>query len=245
MASPSKVVDPDPAVATHRTVPMQVLALGFPRTGTSSLKTALETLGYVRTDHGSAVATSSPEKKDMWIAALKAKIDGDGTPFGREEWDRLLGDCQAVTDVPHILFAEELIAAYPDAKVVLTTRDVDSWWRSYEATVVEAMKPAVHAPLRHAYSPAYSKTLDLFELVHVVLFGTAHVTGEIAKARFAAHYDEIRRLAPADRLLEFEVKEGWVPLSAFLSKEVPPTAFPLVNDMAQFKQGISDLIRSM
>ncbi|KAJ7470217.1 hypothetical protein B0H11DRAFT_1920028 [Mycena galericulata] len=92
-----------------RTVPMQVLALGFPRTGTASLKIALETLGYVCTNHGFS-AFSRTEEINMWIQAIKAKFFGEGTPYGREEWDRLLGDCQAISDMPHILFAEELIA---------------------------------------------------------------------------------------------------------------------------------------
>ncbi|KAJ6595784.1 hypothetical protein DFH09DRAFT_1135633 [Mycena vulgaris] len=228
-------------VPMQRTVPMQVLALGFPRTGTSSLKIALETLGYVRTNHGSSVGSqSSPAEIDMWIAAVKAKFHGVGTPYGREQWDELLGDCQGVTDVPHILFAEELIAAYPDAKVVLTTRSPDSWWKSYEATVMKVMKPTFW-PAR--MKPEESKTLHLFHLIYPALFDTNDLTEEIAKARFAAHYDEVRRLTPKDRLLEFEVKEGWAPLAAFLAKEMPATAFPRVNDKEQFDAGISALLR--
>jgi hypothetical protein len=59
--------------------------------------------------------------------ALTAKYDGIGTPFGREQWDQLLGDCQAVCDWPACAFAKDLVEAYPDAKVILTTRNVDSW----------------------------------------------------------------------------------------------------------------------
>ncbi|KAJ6595786.1 P-loop containing nucleoside triphosphate hydrolase protein [Mycena vulgaris] len=235
MAAPSKSVGP--SVAAKRAVPMQVLALGFSRTGTSSLKIALETLGYARTNHGFDVSLSTVAEKDMWIAAIKAKFYGEGTPFGREEWDRLLGDFQAVTDSPHNLFAAELISMYPEAKVVSTTRDVDSWWKSYEATIVETSKPAFRAGTKG--NPASDKTYDLFNLVRAAFFGTEHPTEEIAKARFVAHYDEVRRLTPADRLLEFDVKEGWAPLAAFLGKEVPATAFPRVNDTAHFHQRIA------
>jgi hypothetical protein len=63
----------------------------------------------------------------MWMDALTAKYDGIGTPFGREQWDQLLGDCQAVCDWPACAFAKDLVEAYPDAKVILTTRNVDSW----------------------------------------------------------------------------------------------------------------------
>ena len=62
----------------------------------------------------------------MWQDAFAAKFDGEGE-FGREQWDQLLGHCQAVCDWPAVAFAKELIEAYPDAKVLITTRDVDSW----------------------------------------------------------------------------------------------------------------------
>ncbi|KAJ7485589.1 hypothetical protein FB451DRAFT_1392324 [Mycena latifolia] len=232
MPSPSKTVEPP----TQRTVPMQVLALGFPRTGTGSLKIALETLGYVRTNHGLAVHSSSPAVIDMWIAAIRAKFHGEGTPFGQEQWDQLLGDCQAITDAPHILFAAELIAAYPEAKVVLTNRSLESWWKSYEATIAEALKPSFQVRLCHWLAPEYSgNSLHLFQLIFTALFKTKHVTEDIAKARFVAHYDEVRRLVPKDRLLEFEVKDGWAPLTKFLGKEMPATAFPRVNDAQQFQ----------
>lgn len=71
----------------------------------------------------------------MWMDALTAKFDGKGS-FGREEWDALLGHCQAVSDWPAVAFAPELIAAYPDAKVILTTRDVDSWHK-YDSVPIQ------------------------------------------------------------------------------------------------------------
>ncbi|KAJ7275968.1 P-loop containing nucleoside triphosphate hydrolase protein [Mycena rebaudengoi] len=214
--------------STPRTVPMQVLALGFPRTGTTSLKIALETLGYVRTNHGFSIY-SSPVELNMWIRAIKAKFYGEGTPYGLEEWDRLLGDCMAVTDTPHVLFAKELLAAYPDTKVVLTNRSPESWWNSYQATIAEAMKPTLRSRLNRQLQ-------ELARLIFAALFGTDHATEQIAKARFIAHYEEVRSLVPQERLLEFNVKDGWVPLATFLSKDVPEVAFPRVNDTEQFKK---------
>ncbi|KAJ7485329.1 P-loop containing nucleoside triphosphate hydrolase protein [Mycena latifolia] len=229
------------ALSAKRTVPMQVLALGFPRTGTASLKIALETLGYVRTSHAYSVFTSGPAVIDMWTAAISAKFYGQGTPYGREEWDQLLGDCQAVTASPHILFAAELIAAYPDAKVVLTRRSPDSWWKSYAATVAaEAQNHVLLARLSAWLDPGFSgKRLYLMQHMFRALFGTTDVTEDIAKARFAAHYEEVRRLVPKDRLLEFDVKEGWEPLVAFLGKEAPETAFPRVNDTEQYNMRLA------
>ncbi|KAJ7485339.1 P-loop containing nucleoside triphosphate hydrolase protein [Mycena latifolia] len=222
----------------QRTVPMQVLGLGFPRTGTASLQSALETLGYVRTSHAFSVYASGPAVMDMWIAAIRAKFYGEGTPYGREEWDQLLGDCQAVTASPHVLFAAELIAAYPDAKVILTKRSPESWWRSYELTgAAQGQKPTLRAYLSEWLNPGSGKELYLRQQNFRALFGTTDVlTEDIAKARFTAHYDEVRRLVPKDRLLEFDLKEGWGPLVAFLGKEAPATAFPRVNDMEQYNE---------
>ncbi|KAJ7149269.1 hypothetical protein C8R43DRAFT_888091 [Mycena crocata] len=226
---------------TGRKVPMKILALGFPRTGTSSLKIALEALGYVKTNHGYMVAwESKPEVMLMWIAAIKAKFHGEGKPYGRKEWDLLLGDCQAVSDIPHILFAEELIAAYPDAQVVLTKRSPDSWWNSYKDTVMNILSPTLQLRLICWVDPQFSGTRkELSQLARVALFNSEHVTEDVAKKCFEVHYEDVRRLVPMDRLLEFDVKEGWTPLCNFLGKKVPMTSFPRVNDKDEFNRRLS------
>lgn len=73
-----------------------------------------------------AASTETPRDCEMWTRAIRAKFDGEGD-FGKAEWDQLLGHCQAVCDLPAAAFAPELIAAYPNAKVILTNRDPDSW----------------------------------------------------------------------------------------------------------------------
>jgi hypothetical protein len=70
----------------------------------------------------------NPLDNKYWLAALQAKFEGKGKPYGRAEFDRLLGHCQGVSDLPAILFAEELIEAYPEAKVILTHREFESWY---------------------------------------------------------------------------------------------------------------------
>ncbi|TDZ16167.1 putative membrane protein [Colletotrichum orbiculare MAFF 240422] len=118
-----------------RTVPMKVLCLGLGRTGTASLRVALKQLGFQDTYHMLSASTENPLDCLLWSEALAAKYDGTGERFGRAKWDALLGHCQAVCDWPAASFADELIEAYPDAKVVLTTRDVDSWYKPTKATV--------------------------------------------------------------------------------------------------------------
>ncbi|KAJ7457736.1 hypothetical protein FB451DRAFT_948267, partial [Mycena latifolia] len=134
-----------------RTVPMRVLVLGFCRIGTAPLlsaldslltrdigppvmRTALETLGYKHTYHMQDVL-ADPHEADFWTEAIDAKFEGMGTPFGRAEWDQLLGHCQAVTDVPAILFSEELIAAY--AQQDASTARLAAHYASVKAMVPE------------------------------------------------------------------------------------------------------------
>jgi hypothetical protein len=73
----------------------------------------------------------------MWMEAIEAKFDGKGKPYGRAEFDKLLGHCQGVSDIPAILFAEELIAAYPEAKVILTHRNFDTWYKYDQPVAVD------------------------------------------------------------------------------------------------------------
>jgi hypothetical protein len=118
----------------RRVVPMKVLALGLGRTGTASLRTALQELGFRDCYHMMSASVENPPDCLMWSDALAAKYDGVGT-FGREQWDQLFGHCQAVCDWPCVAFAKELIEAYPEAKIIITTRDVDSWHASTMKTV--------------------------------------------------------------------------------------------------------------
>ncbi len=108
-------------------IPMRLLCLGLGRTGTTSLRVALHELGY-STYHGWSLMENPPDCV-LWKEALTAKYEGEGKLYGREEFDSMFCDSDAVLDIPGSLFTEELIRAYPDAKVIVTTRDLDSWYR--------------------------------------------------------------------------------------------------------------------
>jgi hypothetical protein len=90
---------------------------------------ALRLLGINECYHGWQPIFDNPRDNEMWLEAIEAKFDGKGKPYGRAEFDKLLGHCQGVSDIPAILFAEELIAAYPEAKVILTHRNFDTWYK--------------------------------------------------------------------------------------------------------------------
>ena len=213
-----------------RTVPMKVLALGVGRTGTASLRAALQILGFEGTYHMMNASVENPPDCLCWMDAFAAKYDGKGK-FGREEWDSLLGHCMAVCDWPAIAFTKELIEAYPEAKVITTTRDVDSWHASVMKTVNwRANDPELKALANvdwsaGLYYPMLRQFWDHF------FYGDFENRG---KQRFHEHYEEIRNLVPSENLLEYKVCDGWAPLCDYLGVPVPDVPFPRSNDAEQF-----------
>ncbi|KAK6981489.1 P-loop containing nucleoside triphosphate hydrolase protein [Favolaschia claudopus] len=228
----------------QRAVPMQVLALGFSRTGTTSMRIALKKLGYNETNHGFDV-WANPLEMEMWTEAINAKFYGKGKLYGRAEWDQLLGDYMAVTDMPHILFAKELIEAYPEAKVILTTRNVDSWWKSYHDTIGSALNSLIRDITVRFDTTNARKAREFWHLASLAMFGTTNVTEEVAKKRYLEYYDEVRSFVPADRLLEYRVGEGWESLCQFLEKGVPTEPFPKTNDTKTFQNHMKRLTVSV
>ncbi|KAF2159494.1 hypothetical protein M409DRAFT_70949 [Zasmidium cellare ATCC 36951] len=224
-----------------RTVPMQVLALGYSRTGTMSMRSALNTLGYPNTYHFSSFYENVRDC-DVWQELFAAKFEGKGTVTKRQ-FDGLLGYCGAVTDMPCHLFAAELIAFYPDAKVVLVERELESWYRSWSGFVENALSPTL--PLL--------AMLDPYWLGRIVGVGAAGVDKQVGSARtvtaakarsreeYRKHYAFVRSIVPKDRLLEYQLREGWEPLCAFLEKPIPSVAFPHVNDSAHNAQSFKEI----
>ncbi|OAR02278.1 hypothetical protein LLEC1_05426 [Akanthomyces lecanii] len=216
----------------RRVVPMRVLILGLGRTGTASMRAAMKRLGYVDTYHMMNCSIENPSDALMWMDALAAKYDGKGPKFTRAEWDQLLGHAQAVCDWPSIAFAKELIEAYPEAKVVLTNRDVHSWHASTMKTVYWRVTDRHLRWLSYfdwaagQYYPMLKKFFDTF------FDGDFPNRG---KEIFERHYAEVRSLVPKENLLEYCVTDGWEPLCNFLDVPVPKEQpFPNVNDNVNF-----------
>merc|ERR1711939_1065086 len=214
-----------------RIVPMRVLALGLGRTGTASIRSALKELGYTDTYHMMSASVENPPDCLCWMDAFAAKFEGKGK-FGREEWDALFGHCQAVCYWPAVAFAKELIEAYPEAKVILTNRDVDSWHASTMKTVFWRVSDPELKYLQHfswaasMYYPMLKKFFDTF------FKGDFEHRG---KEVFINHYNEVRSLVPKENLLEFKVQDGWEPLCKFLGQPIPMgSKFPNTNDNRDF-----------
>lgn len=196
------------------------------------MRAAMKQLGYVDTYHMMNCSIENPPDALMWMDALCAKYDKRGEPFTRQDWDQLLGGSQAVCDWPAIAFARELIEAYPEAKVVLTNRDVDSWHASTMKTVYwRATEPELRW-LSHfdwaasMYYPMLRKFFDTF------FEGDFPNRG---KDVFKRHYAEVRSLVPKENLLEYRITDGWGPLCEFLGEPVPKAvSFPNINDNSDF-----------
>lgn len=180
-----------------------------------------------------------------WNRAIDAKFFNKGKPFERADWDDLLGQYGAITDVPAIAFADELIEAYPEAKVVLVERDVEKWYASFDENVI-----------KHLYDFASNVVakLDLWFLGPPVTVHHGWATGWMgattkaemqSKARkfYKKHYQHIREVTPAGRLLEYQLGSGWEPLCQFLGKPVPEEAFPRVNESAAMEEKIQGVVR--
>ncbi|KAI3334531.1 P-loop containing nucleoside triphosphate hydrolase protein [Ustulina deusta] len=214
-----------------RTVPMRALLLAPGRTGTASMRAAMKQLGFVDTYHMMNCSIENPPDALLWMDALRAKYDGVGE-FTRKDWDKLLGGSQAVCDWPACAFAKELIEAYPEAKIVMTTRDVDSWHASTMKTVYWRVTDPELRMLSHfswaakMYYPMLKKFFDTF------FEGDFPNRG---KDVFTKHYAEVRKMVPPERLLEYRVQDGWEPLCKFLDCPVPKDVpFPNVNDNSDF-----------
>lgn len=127
----TRAIDRDQSVKTK---PMRVLCLGASRTGTSSLCEGLATMGY-KTFHMNEHVKQPRRFFPLWEEAIDAKFSGKGKTFGKEDFDKILADYDSGSDVPFVLFADELVDYYPEAKVILTERDPDKWIESMQQTI--------------------------------------------------------------------------------------------------------------
>lgn len=221
----ARIYNPDQGIdrrKARRTVPMELLCLGNSRTGTLSMRRAAEILGYPDPYHYSNVLDSVSDC-DMWIEALRAKFHGEGEMPDKKFFDGLLGHCGAVTDTPCISFARELVEFYPDAKVVLVERDIESWYTSWLGFCEGAYSKVVWFSSR--LDPGWAKKVaDAGLLSARPVAGHALTMGEVrarSKDAYRHYYRDVREMVPKERLLEFQLKDGWEPLCKFLSKPVP------------------------
>ncbi len=222
---------------------IKIIHAGFLRTGTNSFATAYRILGF-KTCHG----LFQPLKDNPWPEierAVEAKWpDVPGapnpprTPWTRADWDALWGQhYDVVTDISSP-FTREMIEAYPEAKVVVVQRDFDKWWPSFEEVVLNrCMGIEGDGKVVVAAMPILQRLVVGDMSIGVVrkltqgFFGGRTRAECVAKARgaYEAYYDEVRRLVPEERRLEYRLGNGWEPLCEFLGVPVPDIEFPKTN----------------
>ncbi|KAF7545360.1 hypothetical protein G7Z17_g9222 [Cylindrodendrum hubeiense] len=237
----------DSVVPPQNPLPKQVIVLSLGRNGTVGLWKALKVLGY-KSYHMTDTIGSIAHMK-MFREALEPRSFGRGEPWKRHDFDKWLGDYDALTDIPGYL-AEELVAAYPEALFILTTRDEDAWCRSVKNTfqpVGVALKRFPLAQLRHisAWTSAFSDMADAL---------CAHLWGpwapqdseglEYARQLYQSHNAKVVELVPSDRLLVVRLEDGlsWDPICPFLGKPVPDVPYPRENDPKQYMKTTYDHI---
>ncbi|KAM0201818.1 hypothetical protein ACHAPA_009556 [Fusarium lateritium] len=219
----------------RRTKPMRVLCLGQSRRDAMAVFTALKQLGY--TPYHMSVAIGSPKTNlSLWREALDAKFYGKGKPWGREEFDKILGFYDAVVDIPAICFVGELVAAYPEAKVIVTQRDTDSWLKNMDSTSGRVLRWPLWNTLSRRDHTLAGPFYEFSKKAMPANFNTLTDFSEKSPARqaFHDHYELVKKTVPAERMLEFRVQEGWEPLCKFLGAEIPAEEFPRLDDSKQF-----------
>ena len=203
---------------------LSVIGAGFGRTGTMSLKLALEHLGFGPCYHMVEVF-KNPKAPGYWEAAA------DREPV---DWEEVFAGYGSTVDWPNATFYRELAEAYPQAKVVLTLRDPQAWFASTQATI-----------FRHDFS---SGTSDFERMA-------AKVVGRLFDQRmhdeahcievFNRHNETVQQVIPKERLLVYDVAEGWAPLCAFLGVPAPDTPMPKANSTEEFQREMAGRAEEM
>ena len=205
---------------------IKLIGAGFGRTGTTSIKAAVEKLGLAPCYHMFEVI-HNPAAADGWLAATR------GEPT---DWRELLSGYQATLDWPGCSFYKELMATYPDAKVLLTVRDPESWYASAHETIYQSNQ--MNPP------PSMQNFITMVkELLWQRDFDGKFEDKAYAINVFEEHIEEVKRTVPAEKLLVYNVKEGWEPLCQFLEVPVPQDEpFPHLNDKESFKNRVVGMI---
>jgi hypothetical protein len=194
---------------------LKVIGAGFGRTGTDSMREALNMLGFGPCHHMFEV-TNNPVMKARWREFMVTD---------RPDWDALFEGYNSCVDWPAAHYWRELIAVYPEAKVILTWRPAADWWVSFSNTILN-----------------FTRTMDDPAATGVKIvektFGTLDVTREVAIAAYEANVAAVKAEVPAERLLVHSLGDGWAPLCRFLGVPVPDAPYPSRNSTAEITERV-------
>ena len=197
---------------------INIIGVGVGRTGTYSLKSAINHLGFGPCFHMEEVLKNMDLQVPLWSDALK----------GNANWSAIYNGFESAVDWPTAGFFRELIKEYPTAKFILTERSPENWADSFGSTIYKLVEGRDKAP---------EKMHDWLNMVNEVLAKTGFPDGldrEGLINGFIAHNKAVRDVIPEEQLLIFQVKDGWEPLCKFLNVPVPNEPFPRTNNREEF-----------
>ena len=198
---------------------LQIVGAGAGRTGTHSLKVALEQL-LGGTCHHMVECFGRPDQ----IAGFTAAVDGEPV-----DWRALMADFTAMVDFPGSLFWREIAAANPDAPILLSTRDADGWYTSASNTIFVSMDsapPEMQPWMQTVKRMLHDRFSDDFENKDAMI------------AAYEAHNAAVRAEVPPQRLIDWTAGDGWGPICAALNVPVPDEPFPVTNTTKEFREMI-------
>jgi hypothetical protein len=193
---------------------MRLIGAGLGRTGTLSLRIALERLLGGPCYHMVEVF-AHPEHVPVWHAAATGEMP---------DWGRFLAGYAAAVDWPAASFWPELCEAFPDAIILLSLRDASAWWRSASETIFPATAAAPPSAWR-----------AMIDAVFAARFTSAIDDRDLAVAAFERHNARVRAAVPPHRFLEWQPGDGWKPLCTALGVPVPDEPFPHVNTTQEWR----------
>jgi len=191
---------------------LEIIGAGFGRTGTDSMKRALEMIGFGPCYHMYEVAPH-PDRYDRWLSVYNE----DAVP----KWDEIFADYRATVDWPAARYWRELADHYPSAKILLTVRSSESWYASMEKTIFVAMREPTE---QQGMAQALRDTVfdgDIDDKDHVI---------DVYERNIA----NVTAAFGSERLLTYELGSGWTPLCDFLGVPIPKTPYPSGNAVEEF-----------
>ncbi|MCP4383281.1 MAG: sulfotransferase family protein [Hyphomicrobiales bacterium] len=202
---------------------LEIIGAGFGRTGTLSLKSALEQLGFGPCHHMSEVQ-SDPGQIRLWNDAAA----------GRADYDAIFSGFRSAVDFPTAAYWQDLLTVWPNARVILSVREAENWYGSFSQTILPLIAD------RAAWPEGAAPWLQMTERVVIGKALNGRTDREGILAAYRDNEAAARALVPSGRALVFDAREGWAPLCAFLGVAMPTEPYPRANT----REGFADAVRS-
>ncbi|MGB0522590.1 MAG: sulfotransferase family protein [Flammeovirgaceae bacterium] len=221
-------------------MPVKVIGAGLGRTGTMSLKLALEYLGYGPCFH--MVELLQEPQRLSYLKTLHKT--------GKTNWSEFFSGFNSTVDYPTCLYYDQLLQENPAAKVILTERDPEKWYESVYQTIYRGKPKGFKDITRLVKNLIFSK--DMRKVAPVFMHNDTLIWNGQFKGKFEdkqaaieiylQHNEQVKKTVPAEQLLVFQVTEGWQPLCTFLGEPTPDIPFPRSHQRETFNKKMDKLL---